>query len=113
MDKPDITPSESPAQRRTSRDELARLIGEAFGRPTVQAELLHGQVCAFVRERRDAGDPPERVIVALKDVIDYATLRSPRTEAQTGLVETIVKWCIREFYRPADAPQAEAPPDHP
>jgi hypothetical protein len=95
------------------RNELARLIAEAFRAESSGIENLHLRVCAFVRERRDAGDPPERVVVALKDVIDRATICSARTEKQSALVETMIRWCINEYYQAADSPPRGPEPEHP
>ena len=98
---------------RTSRDDLLVVIAEAFRVQSVGAADVHQKVCAFVRARRDAGDPPERVIVALKDVIDRAAVRGHRTERQSALVETIIRWCINEYYQRADAYAPNEPDEHP
>jgi hypothetical protein len=98
---------------RNVRNELARLIADAFRGESSSLENQHRRVCAFVRERRDAGDPPERVVVALKDVIDRATIRSGRTEKQSALVETMIRWCINEYYQAADSRPQRPEPEHP
>jgi hypothetical protein len=102
-----------PPYDRNARNELARLIAEAFRAESSGIENLHLRVCAFVRERRDAGDPPEGVVIALKDVIDRATIRSARTEKQSALVETLIRWCINEYYQAADSAQQDSEPEHP
>ncbi len=63
---------------------------------------LRVRVCAFVREARERGDPPERVLAALKrttiDAIDPLYFRGESPE-QRGLRETLFRWFLDEYYR--------------
>lgn len=67
---------------------------------------LHDEVCAVVDELKAAGWPPERVLVAVKQIADEAGLRPsaavlsasrPLTDRDTKLVQ-IVQWCIERYY---------------
>jgi hypothetical protein len=69
-------------------------------------EEMHQRVCAMVDELKAAGWPPERVIVAVKQVADDAGLRPSRgvlsaknalTEQDTAVVY-MVRWCIEQYY---------------
>lgn len=69
-----------------------------------EAELQEA-VHAFVDARRHSGEPPERILVALKE-LSRSVLRS-RRRATTGaidddgsrvLVEQIVRWAIARYY---------------
>jgi len=69
-------------------------------------QALQESVCAVVDELKDAGWPPERVIVAVKQVADDAGLHSsrnvlsasaPLTERDVALVH-MVRWCIERYY---------------
>jgi hypothetical protein len=68
---------------------------------------LRARVCAVVDELKAADWPPERVIVAVKQVADDAGLHSsrrllsatdPLTERDAALVH-MVRWSIEHYYR--------------
>lgn len=73
---------------------------------------LRTMVCAYVREARAQGDPPERVLAALKHVtINSVEALYPRQELpeQRVLRETLFRWFLDEYYAP-DRPRG---PDAP
>ena len=89
------------------RDTLTALVAE---HPTVadatHQQRLRQQVCAMVDELKSGGWPPERVIVAVKQVADDAGLHpsrgvlstlSPLTDRDAMLVN-MVRWCIEQYY---------------
>ena len=88
------------------RDDLTELLAGAFLQAPGTYDLLRDEVCRFVRAKRDAGEPPERVLIALKEIVARATVRVARTGAHAALADTVIRWCITEFYRPADSRNA-------
>jgi hypothetical protein len=76
-------------------------------------EELHQRVRAMVDELRVAGWPPERVIVAVKQVAEDAGLRPSRgvlsatvpLNAQDAALVKMVRWCIEQYYD-VDSPPA-------
>ena len=76
----------------------------------VQQEQLRERVCAVVDELRDAGWPPERVIVAIKQIASDAGLHPSRTilsatsplDAGDSVLVQMVRWCIGRYFS-ADA----------
>jgi alkanesulfonate monooxygenase SsuD/methylene tetrahydromethanopterin reductase-like flavin-dependent oxidoreductase (luciferase family) len=77
----------------------AALAAHHFSHPTVAAALA-----TFVRQARDAGAPPERVLVGLKAVLrpfDEADRGGARAEgaAAGGLRERLVADAVRTYYR--------------
>src|SRR5438270_13233416 len=71
-----------------------------------QTKELRYHVYAVVDELKAAGWPPERVIVAVKQVAEDAGLRSTRSifSAESPLTERdsadvhIVRWCIAQYF---------------
>lgn len=63
---------------------------------------LRDAVCSFVRQARSVGQPPERVLMAVKSAVRQAVLHAPaRPDATTDaqLMQQSVEWCIAEYYR--------------
>ncbi len=73
-----------------------------------EAELRR-RVCRYAGELQASGEPPERVIVAVKHVAEEAGFEASRPSAQSAesrnerekLVADLVSWCIDGYYRPA------------
>lgn len=114
MPHAEIPRSQSHAYERVSRDALGQRIADLVARPPVQLDLLRSAVCDYVSTRKGIGDPPEQVLAQVKSIAVLAlTSRDVRADA-TSLVEQVVRWCIDEYYRRADAPAVETPePDYP
>lgn len=71
---------------------MARRAAAAPGAPA-------GPVGRFVRHARDAGAPPERVLVALKAVLrPFLPADAGRPEGD-GLRERVVSDAVRAYYR--------------
>jgi hypothetical protein len=51
----------------------------------------------FVRELKDEGLPPERVLVRLKSTI--GEVRGDDIEPRRRLFQQVITWCIEEYYR--------------
>lgn len=77
----------------------------AGGKAVIDLAALQSAVCAFVRSAKERGDPPQRVIVALKaltmQVVDWRQA-SPQQQA---LREAVIRLCLDEFYGPASSHQ--------
>ncbi len=89
------------------REHLAAAVA-AYPALTDEAHMkaFQERVCAVVDELKGAGWPPERVIVAVKQVANDAGLHSsrsvlsasaPLTERDVALVH-MVRWCIERYY---------------
>lgn len=79
-----------------------------FPPSAASARGLNRLVADFVHERRALGWPPERVIVALKQVAQEAGLQSAdrvstldaEITARDELLGEMVRWCIDAYYSP-------------
>jgi DNA-binding NtrC family response regulator len=60
---------------------------------------LRRAVEAYVRNRRDAGDGPERVLVALKAAVRDAPLPGAPHDGRAIAVDLAVAWGIDEYFR--------------
>ena len=82
-------------------EELRMAIARAFHARADHdvSEELRDAVCAYVRDRRQAGTRAEEVVIAVKRAIDLADLRPIRTLERRALTERVVTWCIAEYYR--------------
>lgn len=89
---------------REGLNDTARAI--AAGSHTIDHGLQE-RVCAVVDDLRALGWPPERVIVAVKQVAEDAGVRGSRNVLRvsgglTGadqILQNIVRWCIEHYYR--------------
>jgi hypothetical protein len=70
---------------------------------------LREAVCAYVRELKERGYPPERVLVVVKALLAEAGIRktglladrgSATPGPETEIVNHVVKWCIEEYFPP-------------
>jgi hypothetical protein len=70
-------------------------------------KILRDQVCAVVDDLKAAGWPPERAIVAVKEIANEAGLMQTRNvlslknlnlDARDALMVRVVKWCIDCYY---------------
>jgi hypothetical protein len=67
---------------------------------------LRDQVCVVVEELRALGWPPERVIIAVKQVaVDMGLKTSRNVLVASGqptpndeIVQRLVRWCIEQYY---------------
>jgi hypothetical protein len=91
-----------------SREEQAdQRLREAFAAiPRARASIAwtsgpaaHDAVCAYVAARKATGDPPERVLAALKTLVRAAVGPTLARRDLDALVERTVHWCIEEYYR--------------
>jgi hypothetical protein len=94
------------------RESIARIFaamirdGQAHGHADRQAQhpghdvgQLHDAICRFVDRMR--GDPPELVIIALKETLDRVPARGTAARYARDLAATAVRLCIAEYYRPS------------
>ncbi len=73
---------------------------------------LRDAVCDYVRELKERGYPPERVLIVVKALLAEAGVKrtgpladrgSATLGPETEIVESVVAWCIEEYFPPAAA----------
>jgi hypothetical protein len=78
-------------------------VEEAASRSAESMHALRHAVCNFTLALRDEGTTPERVLIALKTIVNNRALLviAPHTSDWRGdhLRETISTWCIEEFFK--------------
>jgi hypothetical protein len=62
-----------------------------------ESEVLEARVCAVVDEMKAAGQPPERIILAIKRVGQEAGLGG----FDDRLAQRLIRWCLERYYGPA------------
>jgi hypothetical protein len=84
----------------TARDRLTRAIAEAEQEKQFESPVLCDAVEAVVEEAKEAGAPPERVIVMLKRIA-VPLLEAGRlpVRAMQALVAWIVRCAVKAYYR--------------
>jgi len=78
--------------------------------PAVSERDLYQDVCAVVDDLHSLGWPPERVLIAMKQLAGETGLRPSRaftTATQPlnwsdELLARIVRWCIEQYYHKAE-----------
>ena len=71
-----------------------------------EEKSLHDEVCSVVEDLKAAGWPPERAIVAVKEIATEAGLEQSRNvlmlnrdlDARDALLVKVVRWCIECYY---------------
>src|SRR5947209_631295 len=74
---------------------------------TQRDSALHEGVCAVVDDLKAAGWPPERVIIAVKQIAEDAGLSpwrdlpsiQPPFKERDALLIHMVRWCTERYYR--------------
>ena len=69
---------------------------------------LHSAMCDYVDALRARGAAPQEMLVAVKRLMERAWPAGWRADAdqRRALGEQVVRWCIEEYYRAADAEPA-------
>jgi hypothetical protein len=96
--EPPARPSVPPTQ---AAERFAAALRAAAATGATNVAALREAVRAYVETRRDAGDPPERALIAVKERVGDALRRRPATpkhDAST-LVRRVVHWAIEAYYR--------------
>ncbi|MFN2567396.1 MAG: hypothetical protein ABR499_20560 [Gemmatimonadaceae bacterium] len=112
--KPMLTPelpipsSRSTPSLTTSEGLVLAVVRAARAARAPTAELRDA-VCAYVRDLKARGYPPERVLVAVKTLAADAGLRrtawadrdskSVHQSPEDEIMDRVVAWCIEEFFR--------------
>ncbi|SRR5690348_12071368 len=87
------------------RDTLARAL--ATPDRSWEEKVMHDQVCEVVEDLKAAGWPPERTIIAIKQIAGDAGLLESRSvlsltvqdlDARDTLMTKLVRWCIECYY---------------
>jgi cobalamin-dependent methionine synthase I len=89
----------APEAARTAR-AIAALVADPDG--SAAAAEVHEAVCAYTLLLREAGLPPEQVVIAVKAVAKGAGIPSRlRGETESAPLARIVASCITAYYRRA------------
>ena len=107
MPHAEIPRSDSYAYERVSRDALGQRIAALLATSPVPIDLLRDAVCDFVRTRQGIGEQPDRVLAQVKAVAVRALTAQEHRADATAIVEQVVRWCIEEMFRPAQAGPVE------
>ncbi|HEY2378176.1 MAG TPA: hypothetical protein VGH98_19525 [Gemmatimonadaceae bacterium] len=87
------------------RESLARALVPSADYP--DDRTLRDEICAVVDEMKAAGWPPERAIIAVKQIASEAGLRESRAllsltnkqlDARDALMAKVVRWTIECYY---------------
>jgi hypothetical protein len=62
-----------------------------------EGNVLRERVCAVVDEMKAAGQPPERIVVAIKRIGQEAGLGG----FDDRLAQRLIRWCLERYYGPA------------
>ena len=80
-------------------DALDRTFRLVARRAPIAVDAIRLRVRAYAEHARARGEPVERVIIALKEIVSRVVPPRDRTSAQRALAERVVSWCIRGYYR--------------
>ena len=106
-------PRDDAADRELSRpgdvaERAERAIAASFHTHLADTDALRSAVCDYVAALRAAGAEPQQMLVAVKRLLERARPPGPGThrEEQRALEQQVIRWCIEEYYRAADAEPA-------
>jgi hypothetical protein len=100
------------AQALARRERLVLAVVRAAREARAATPELRETVCDYVRELKDRGYPPERVLIVVKALLAEAGIKktgrladwgSATLGRETEIVERVVAWCIEEYFPPATA----------
>jgi len=80
-------------------DVLDRTFRLVAHRAPIGVDAIRLRVRAYAEHARARGEPVERVIIALKEIVSRVVPPRDRTSAQRALAERVVSWCIRGYYQ--------------
>jgi hypothetical protein len=80
-------------------DVLDRTFRLVAHRAPIGVDAIRLRVRAYAEHARASGEPVERVIIALKEIVSRVVPPRDRTSEQRALAERVVSWCIRGYYR--------------
>jgi hypothetical protein len=82
-------------------ERFAAALRAAAATGATSAGALREAVRVYVETRRDAGDPPERALIAVKERVGDALRRRPATPRgdASALLRRVVHWAIEAYYR--------------
>ena len=100
----EFTPA--PARDTSSSRRLGRaFVAATHGGFSNALDELHAAVDAFVEPRRIAGEPPEKVIIAVKNALrmygGLQELAPPATDARTErneVYDRLFQWTVNSYY---------------
>jgi hypothetical protein len=94
----------------TTSERLMLSVVRAAREARAATPELREAVRAYVRELKDRGHPPERVLVAVKALVaeagftrtgPWADRSSTSIHPETEVLDRLVAWCIEEYFPPA------------
>lgn len=63
-------------------------------------DVLRESVCTYAQRQRADGVPAERVVIQLKELMQVSANRARFLDSeQRALVDSVIRWCIEEYYR--------------
>ena len=105
---PDDDADREPARPGDVAERAERAIAAYFHTHLADTDALRSAVCDYVAALRAEGAEPQQMLVAVKRLVGRAWPAGWRADAeqQRALGEQVVRWCIEEYYRAADAEPA-------
>ena len=82
-----------------SAARLVRAFDESVRGSTAVNGELRAAVCAYVGERQREQLPPERVLIALKDVLGHVDAYPMNHPDPDSLLQRVISLAIKEYYR--------------
>ena len=81
-------------------DELSAALHALVGRSLASADIptLQPLVCAVVDEMISDGVLPERILIAMRQIVQDAGL----DWQDDRIGEPVIRWCLRRYFRPGE-----------
>lgn len=76
--------------------DLRSVIANALGATPIDELALRRGVWTYVGAERHAGTSPGRVIMALTDLIEAATIAPPAD--RQALMRSVILWCVEAYF---------------
>jgi len=93
-------PSGGPHRRPDGRARLEHILRENAGAVTPAVGKLSDAVSVLVQYLKQRGDPPERVVIEVKQVVRaaYRDAQFPLDPDTRRLVDNVITWAIEAYY---------------
>jgi hypothetical protein len=79
--------------------ELTQVLRVAAAAPRETPAALQPRLCEYVRVLKASGAHPEGALIAVKSAAHSAGIGPSTDPEMRTLFESIVRWCINEYYR--------------
>lgn len=91
-------------------DPLRQALAEAGRTRNYETLELRDAVARFAGAARAAGLPPERVLIAVKELVDEHSQTGVSEWWRSVLTDRVVRWAVEGYYR-LDLGGPDAPPE--